>query len=427
MHLLRSRDTVLPRTVQAQVKDLDALKPSERREDYGVTGRRGLVVRVWPSGKRVFVHRFKVRNVTFKLTLGTYPQIKLAELLAIHADQRHQLERGENPATQAQREAHARALAPTVNALAQRYLEEHARPRKRTAAIDEATLDRDVLPKWGKLDAREITFQDVDALLAKIKSDPARGKTAPRKVLAVVRKMFSWALSKRILETNPARGVDVGRPPAARTRALSDAELHSFMCALPSLAMADGLKDALRLQILTGTRISEAAGAHAGEFDLAAGEWLIPGDRTKNRIPHCVPLTGAALKIVEPRIAADGYLFPGHRLAKQEPIQGGSVAHALQRVLGDVKDEHGKPIASFTSHDIRRTVETGLARLGVSREIRDRILNHKDSSVGAVHYNRHDYLFEKRAALEAWASKLSQIVSGKKSTVTPLRRRETHK
>jgi integrase len=80
-------------------------------------------------------------------------------------------------------------------------------------------------------------------------------------------------------------------------------------------------------------------------------------------------------------------------------------------------------LKGFGSHDLRRTVATRLAELRVPRVVVDSLLNHVDRTVGAI-YDRHSYADEKRAALEAWASKLAQIVSGKKSTVTPIRRVE---
>lgn len=408
--------------IAANKKAIDALPIKSARYDEGIIGRPGLVVRVWPSGKKVFVHRFKVRNLTFKLTLGEYPAITLAAFLSLHQDQRDQLARGDNPATEAQRESHARAQTPTVNTLAQRYLEEHAKPSKRSWREDERILERDVLPKWGKLDARDITFADVDTLLAKLKADKRRGITAHRKALACVRKMFSFAVKKRLLETNPARGIDAGKPPAARTRSLTDAELHTLLAALPALPLNEAIKDALRLQLLTGTRIGESVGATVAEFDMDAAEWLIPGARTKNRMPLRLPLSRPALAIVTLRLpsAQEGILFPGAGTGR--PMLAGSVSHALKRHLDAFRDADGNPIAPFTSHDLRRTVETGLARLGVSREIRDRILNHKDASVGGVHYNQHDYLAEKRTALDLWARKLEQIVTGIESTVTPIRR-----
>ena len=409
----------------ANTKAIDSIVAEDVQFDVGLIDRPGLAVRTWPSGKKVFVHRFKCRGQTFKITLGEYPRIKLETLLKLHADQRDQLRKGENPAATAQLESHARANAPTVYGLAQRYLEEHARPRKRSAYKDEAILERDVLPKWGKLEARAITYLDVDGLINKIKSDKKRGYTAPRHALAIIRKMFAFAVQKRILPQNPAKGIDIGKPPVARMRALNDSELRALIVSLPALSMHESAKDALRLQLYTGTRIGEPLGASCSEFDLDAREWLIPGERTKNGLPLVVPLSRPALEIVKRRVRESvdgGLLFLGGKAAMS--LQTGSVSHALKRELPNIKDADGKAIAPFTSHDLRRTVETGLARLGVSREIRDRVLNHKDASVGAVHYNRHDFLQEKRAALDAWARKLEQIVSGKESTVTPLRRME---
>ena len=408
--------------IEAKVKAIDALKPKADRYDEGITGRPGLVMRVWPSGKKVFVHRFKVRNVPFRLTLGEYPSTSLQTFLTNYEAQRAQLARGENPATLAQREGHARAQTPTVRALAERYIAEHAKPSKRSWREDEVILERDVLPRWGKLEARDVTYNDVDALLARIKANKERGITAPRKALAVVRKMFSWAVKKRLLELNPARGVDIGKPPAARTRALTDSELRTLLQTLPACTLSLAMKDALTLQLLTGTRIGEPLGARANEFDIEARTWLIPGSRTKNKLPHIVPLSDGAIRISQRRIdATDDFLFPGASKRIRGSIRADSLAHALTRKLQEFKDADGKAIGAFTSHDVRRTVETGLARLGISREIRDRVLNHKDASVGGVHYNQHDYLHEKRAALEAWARKLEQIASGKESSVTPLR------
>lgn len=411
-------------SVKANVKSIEALRPKQARYDEGVDGRPGLVVRVWPSGTKVFLHRYKLNGRPFRLTLGEYPAISLNDFLSRYQGQRDQLARGENPATTALREAHARAQAPTVRELALRYLEEYARPNKRSAGKDEEILKRDVLSRWKKLIAREITAADVRALVNKIKTDKCRGKTAHRKVLAVVRKMFSFAVDESLMDNNPAKGISLGEPPAPRQRYLNDAELRAFWNALPSLNMLPEAKDALRLQLLTGTRIGEPLGAVPAEFDIAAREWHIPGERTKNKLPLILPLSNHALAIVEPLITvasqddADGVLFPSGR--KGRALLPGGLAHSLRRELGKIKGDDAKPITPFTAHDIRRTVETNLARLGIIREIRDRILNHKDSSVSGKHYNIHDYLAEKRAALEAWDAKLSQIVSGRKATITPI-------
>jgi integrase len=407
--------------VDAKARSIDGLKARVSRYDESVKGRPGLIVRVWPTGTKTFMHRFQVDGGTFRLSLGEYPHMSLAAALAEYQKQRAQLQRGENPEQAAlrQRAAHTEVSDPTVRQLATRYLNEHAKPRKRqrSAREDEVTLERDVLPDWGKLKARQITFADVDNLVSQIKDTKGRGATAPRKMLAVVRKMFSFAVKKRLIPMNPASGIDVPPPPPPRQRSFTDSELRSFIRCLSSSNLLPAFSDALRLQILTGARIGEILGMHAREIDLDAALWTLPQERSKNKLANLVPLTGPALAIVRRRLteARDGMLFP--QRGKGGSLRVDSLAHALARALPRFRDKEGKPLASFTSHDLRRTCETGLAKLGVIREIRDRVLNHKDMSVGAVHYNTHDFLPEKRSALEAWAVRLRHVGGPRKAAV----------
>jgi integrase len=405
--------------VDAKARSIDGLKARESRYDESVKGRPGLVVRVWPTGTKTFMHRFKVDRESFRLPLGEYPDMTLAAALAEYHKQRAQLQRGENPEQEArrQRAAHTEASDPTVRQLATRYLNEHAKPRKRSAREDEVILERDVLLYWGKLKARQITFADVDNLVSQIKDTKGRGVTAPRKMLAVVRKMFSFGVKKRLIPMNPALGIDVPPPPPPRQRSFTDSELRSFIRCLSSSGLQPPFCDALRLQLLTGARIGEILGMHVREIDLDAELWTLPQERSKNKLAHLVPLTGPALAIVRRRLAEarDGMLFP--QRGKGGSLRVDSLAHALARELHRFRDKEGKPLASFTSHDLRRTCETGLAKLGVIREIRDRVLNHKDMSVGAVHYNTHDFLPEKRDALEKWANRLRHVGGPRRAAV----------
>ena len=94
------------------------------------------------------------------------------------------------------------------------------------------------------------------------------------------------------------------------------------------------------------------------------------------------------------------------------------MSHQIIEALSYLEIEH------FTTHDLRRTVATRLAELGVSHETRERVLNHKDRSVLGKHYDKYDGLKEKRDALETWARKLDEIVAGKQaSKVVEMRRR----
>ena len=185
---------------------------------------------------------------------------------------------------------------------------------------------------------------------------------------------------------------------------------------LPKADIRPQVAAAIQLQLWTGQRIGEALQTEWTEIDTSERTWRIPASKSKNRREHLVPLTAEALALIEAQPRISRFVFPAAR--GDAAIRSEVAAHELAGALQDTD------IAKFTTHDSRRTVETRLASLGVAKETRDRVLNHVDRSVGAVHYNRYDYLSEKRAALEAWAAKLAQIVSGKKSTVTPIRRVE---
>lgn len=409
--------------VKPNIKSINALRPRASRYDESVIGRPGLTIRVWPSGKLTAFHRFKIGTQTFKTKLGDYGVISLQAILAKHAEQRHQLALGQNPAAESQRVGQQSRNNPTIRDLAERYLEEYARPNKRTAIEDERMLAKDVLPRWGKLQAQLVTRSDVRALVDDI---IARGaQTQARKTLAVLKAMFGFAIDKELLNTDPTLRLSV-KPAPPRDRSLSDSEISIFWNGLSKTQLTESMRNCLRIQLYTGQRIGEICGMRWSELDLSAQLWRIPMERSKNKRSNVLPLTSSVLDIFR-RVDVNGarrteHVFFGH--GKAGHLTAGTIAHQLHDALPHFCGSDGKPIPSFTSHDLRRTAASGLAGQGVPRLIVDRILNHLDNSVTGRHYDQYAYLPEMRAALEAWGRKLDQITTGKESNITPLRRRE---
>ena len=168
--------------------------------------------------------------------------------------------------------------------------------------------------------------------------------------------------------------------------------------------------------LTTGQRVREITGAAWDEFDLQKGEWVIPKARTKNRKhAHLVPLNKTSLKLLlelQPITGRGKYLFPAHKPKTKAPMPESSVTKAVQRLC---KREE---FSAFTPRDLRRTVKTMLAEMGVQKEIRDRIMNHAlRGDVAEAHYNMHDYAKEKRVALNKWGARLERIVGGKESSI----------
>jgi integrase len=181
-------------------------------------------------------------------------------------------------------------------------------------------------------------------------------------------------------------------------------------------------KLAMRMILCTGQRPGEVAGMSWDE--LKDGFWNIPAARMKGKEPQRVPLTPMVLDIIEqarPLSCDSRYVFRSSYV-EDSPIKPHSLARALDRhrlEMGFTED-----VPRFTPHDLRRTVRTRLAALGVSDVVAERVLGHKLQGILAV-YNRYDYDQEKRQALELWERELQRIVgtdAPEPSNVLPFRK-----
>ena len=187
---------------------------------------------------------------------------------------------------------------------------------------------------------------------------------------------------------------------------------------------------ALRLALLTAARASEIAGARKAEFqnldkpDQAA--WLVPGERAKNKLDHLVPLAPLAVEAIKSAIELSGesdFLFPT-RLGRDGPIDRHTLTVAMNRFAKSLKGPGAKTWQQEmpTPHDLRRTLSTRLARMGIAKEIRDRTLNHITSlrDPESRHYNLHEFQSEKRDALRRWAAEVEATI--KPATIVPNRK-----
>jgi integrase len=399
-------------------KSIAALRP--RAERYEVWEGGGFGIRVSPRGAKAWIWVYHFAGRPRRMTLGTYPALGLADARIKLADARKLLERGIDPGDREVQSRKAERAAETLAELAEAYLDNWARPRKRSAAEDERILRNDVIPAWGRRKANDIARKDVIALLDRIID---RGSPiAANRTLAVVRRMFGWALSRDIIPANPCAAVKAPGKETRRDRVLSANEIAALWRSLddPLTPISQPIRLALKLQLATAQRKGEVIDAEWSEFDIAEGIWTIPGERAKNGMPHRVPLSPLALAVLdEIRVMAPGsaepkWLFPSPR--RQGPITGPAVDHAMR------DNRQTLATGDATPHDLRRTAASHMTSIGISRLVVSKILNHAEPGITAV-YDRHSYDREKRAALDAWGARLEQIVSGARpaSNVTPLR------
>jgi integrase len=212
---------------------------------------------------------------------------------------------------------------------------------------------------------------------------------------------YAWAIKRGSVDANPFANIPVA-PTTKRDRVLTDSELRAIWQATAGPGSFNAI---VRLLMLTGQRRSEVAEMERTELSADLSTWTLPGERAKNGHTHIVPLAPQARAIIE---AAPRYT---NRLVFPAP-RGSTIAtfsHDKERL------DEAVGLDDWTLHDLRRTVATGLQRLGVRLEVTEACLNHVGGSRGGIIgvYQRHDWADEKRAALEAWGARVEAIVGGR--------------
>jgi integrase len=238
------------------------------------------------------------------------------------------------------------------------------------------------------------------------------GKTAmASRTAAYGRACYQWAVKRGSLSTNPFHALPLAAV-VKRERVLTDDELRAIWRGTERPSSFNAI---VRMLILTGQRREEVAGMTWGHVADDLSAWTVPSAMAKNGVAHLVPLSTHAQAILRDAPHAEvGLVFPGLR----GPFNGFSKAkEALDKVSG-VKD--------WRLHDLRRTLATGLQRLGVRLEVTEAVLNHVSGSKAGVVgiYQRHNWTDEKRAALDAWGAHVMAIADGRapQANVVPLQR-----
>lgn len=396
----------------------------------------GFGLRVSAGGHKAWVLFYRIGKRQRRYTVGTLASIPKVEDARDRARELlRDVARGIDPADT--RDAEPAGPPVTVKELAADFIERYAKPRNRSWHTTERRLALHVLPTWGKRDAASITRRDVRALLDALSSMLAN------RVLAAVRKLFNWAVEREVLTIAPTMGVKAPGKEIARERVLSDDELAAVWRATEGLG--DVAAAFVRLLVLTGQRRDEVAGMRWADVNLDKKLWTLPREFTKGDRSHEVPLSDTAVAMLAnlPRkgtfvLTSRGFRrVPGKPVAedrltdRDRPISGYSkIKTALNTkvaaIMAEDATERGEQAPTeareaWRFHDLRRTVGTGLARLGILTSTISRVLNHKEGGVTAV-YNRYGYLDEKRAALDKWARHVETLVRPAPDNVVELKR-----
>lgn len=406
----------------------------------------GLYVKVSASGTLTFYTRYQIGGKPRWLSHGRYPTMGLAEARRLHneatvaaGNARTQKDPTLDPAAQRaakrileaeekrQRE-HAELLSPTVADFVDLYLTRYADKKKRSAPEDRRMLEKDVVPVLGGLKMKEVTRPNVVEVIDRIESREAFNQAW--QTFRVMRRVFNFAIERGVIDTNPCRGIKTTTTYTPKNRVLGDADIRRLLDFIysPACRWADAVKLLVEFQLTTAVRPGEARLMKWSEIDAASATWVIPPERLKtwntkkHPQPHVVPLSGRAMKLLErakllPTVAPE-FVFPG--IEKDKPLSEQAVGKAITRELVAGGGLHGAGIVDpFTPHDLRRTAATHMAALGFGSVV-PLVLGHTPQTVTGIHYDHHNYLAEKRRALDAWAQRLHGLEAGGSATITEI-------
>jgi integrase len=412
---------------------------TDKRQEIAVDGTKNLylVIQPNPSAKKSWAWRARRLGEpgTVKVTLGSLDahSFKQATEWAVELTRARDL--GEDTrAAKAEREAQAevanQALAATQAKTVEWFWRELYHPRWVAALEDKRETERmwrtAIKPAIGQIPLADI---DHDHLATMIEEVRQRAPVSANRLTTMVKTMFKRSVShlrtQTGLKVDPAQHL-VKPTNEARTRRQRVLDRREFGYLLAAI---DGLNGkgyhavyarALKLCALTGVRISEALEAPWSEFDLEAGLWSIPEARTKNDLPHLVPLVGdtlAWLKLLKASATGD-WLFSTNN---KTPLTGTSKPQAamLSRTSA-LAERDGLEHEAWSAHAIRRTFSTQMSSItdddltpSIPPMVVEALLNHVSGMQGGVAgvYNKHSYLKEKRSALVLWNAHVNAILA----------------
>jgi integrase len=397
---------------------IEALECPAEKKDILVFDdeQKGLGVRITAGGGKTFLAQYAFGGQKRRVPLGSCSAISLAKAREAARAILGAVAHGRDPAAERKEKAREATRKATHDALTLGALLEqwHALrlADKRPSYAAEAV--RAVRHAFGKHLNAPAAGLDRKAVVRVLDGLTKEGKVAlASRTAAYGRACYQWAIKRGALEANPFVNLPLA-PVGKRERVLSDDELRTVWKATEGPGPFNVI---VRMLILTGQRREEVAGMAWNEICPDLSTWTIPANRAKNGAVNIVSLSPQAQAILRAtlRLAGSALVFPGLR----GPFNGFSKAKAALDKASGVND--------WRLHDLRRTMATGLQKLGVRLEVTEAVLNHVSGSRAGIVgvYQRHSWSEEKRAALMAWGERVAAIVEEREAAgnVTPLRAR----
>jgi len=359
-------------------------------------------IRIYPSGRKTFVLKYRPlgSRATRVATLGALGDITLAQARAKAGILRGTIKQGSDPLVEKEKAKQGETWAD----LKKKYLEEHAKPRKKTWPEDERRLRQTIPSKWNNRKVANIRRPDVKNLHTKI------GASAPyeaNRVLALLHKMFKLAKEWGFVEenaANPAAGIDRFKEQK-RKRFVTVEEVKKLAKAIDSHPSIY-IRSALWLYLLTACRKTELLQAERAHISEKPAVLHLPD--TKSGEPQDVPLSAVALAIIQaiPPVEDNPYLLPGRRKG-QHLVNISKPWRAIRKQAG---------LDDVRLHDLRRSVGSWMTQMGIDLNVIKEGLRHADLATTLVYARLGDD--PAREAFEEHGRRMIEVIGGPKVVAT---------
>lgn len=436
---------------------LASLKPQQKK--YVVREGRGFALQVLPTGTKTFMYIFELNKQKGYYPLGNYPAVSLADARVAYNDAYKLVKKGIDPREEkkntaeeharlvkkAELQAEAAALAAaqlerdtfdaliaeeisdnyipaTVEQLSAvwyvKYSKENHSVRWQETVI--SAIKTHIIPNIGKMELASVRHKHAVSLIQKIAVDVPG---SARNTMKFCRQMFKYACRQEWAEIQPFHEITESVPKIAQKvdeRHLDDDEIVKAWEEISKSASCREVKRALKLILVTAQRPGEVAQLHRDQ--IKDRWWTIPSEVAgKNEREHRVYLTDTAMGLIGD---VKGHIFPSERgkrghvseNALSQSINRGYLSEDVVKIVGNRKIKARKEpyfgMKPWSPHDLRRTARTNMARVGVSDEVGEEVINHMKPGVVGV-YNKYRYDEEKKDALQKWEALLLEILATK--------------
>lgn len=389
--------------------------PPPKQVDYWDLLAPGFGIRVNYSGTKTWITQRRVLQDgkwrQSRIRLGRYPLMSLAE--ARNEARKFQIlaNEGQDPRTQvmAERQLAVEESKKTFAMVRERFIRQHCEKSLRASTVKQ--YHRILTSKdFRQFEHRAIGSITRREVIEAVDLIAERAPVEANRCFACLRAMMNWAASKDLIDTPPTDRVKAPSAETPRDRVLSHDEI---VIAWKAFDLAGAFAPLLKILLLTGqrkTEVAEMRWTELKDLDGPNAMWEIPKERVKMDRPHRVPLTPLTVQIIKriPKAGTD-FVFSTNGMS---PVSGFSrMKEILDRNIRAIAHS-GAFEKEWVIHDLRRTVATNMAEMGVSRDVVELILNHQSGTRSGVAgiYNRSELLPERRKALESWANALGSLV-----------------